>query len=266
MRERTALTRFILKGMCLLLLASLFSTLLVQGQQPTQKNYVLLAHEFLRALYPGLTGHGYIMSLESSFRYDIPTENNLFNLYVGRGPKNMVIGYLGGYEGSGPPPPGLHPGPAHPEQLLASSFEFDAGGAIVSFAATGSALGDPKRQDDANERIRALEEATDAEAAAILKEVGATFTPDKKDELMRHLPIEKLQRFLGPLKESSVRSPTLRDETNGRFTWPEWHVTATNGLVGDHARVYDMWFEPFKGDLVRISVNSPASAKKPDQN
>jgi hypothetical protein len=230
----------------------------LQEPAPVTKNYVRWAQEFLTSLYPDLGGKGYVASLETSFRYDVPViEDRQFDLYIGRGSKNLILGYLAGYEGQNPPPTNAYPGPVYPEQLLISSFQFAEEGRLLSFASKGPVVGSTDKYREIVNLVSRSPAMTDSEAAAILKQAGARYGPSDKDEFAKHLPIEKLQRFFGPLKVASVDFP-VSDGNGVRAGWPEWHVLAVSNGGGRDVK-YQLWFEPFKGDLVRLSTIPSAS-------
>jgi hypothetical protein len=235
-----------------------------QESAPATKNYVHLAQEFLVSLYPDLAGKGYVMSLEASFRYDVPmNENTGFDLYVGRGPKGMVVGYLGGYMGQEPPKKKLQSGLMTAEQFLISSFLFNNDGKLTSFGVKGPAVGNPDKDEEVTKlAFSPPYEMTDTKAVAALKQAGARYGPTDKDEFVKHLPIDQLRRYLGPLNVISVEFPILDEHRTTR--WPRWHVLAKVENGSSAERTYEMWLEPFKGDLVRLSlVPAPTNAGIP---
>jgi len=224
-------------------------------EPPSQtKDNVRVAHEFLTSLYPDLSGKGYIMTLESSSRFDGPANDRYFDLYVGRGPKDEIIGYVGGYPHNTPPSANSPTGPIHPEQLLESSFQFGENGRLTSFAARGPAL-KPDKYVEIISLVPSSPDMKDAEVEALLKQAGAMYGPSDKDVFVKHLPMDKLQRFLGPLEVTSVEFP-VPDANGLRIGWPEWRVLAKAKNGSSSEPSYKMTFEPFKGDLVGLSVLS----------
>jgi hypothetical protein len=71
-------------------------------EPPSPPDNVRVAHEFLTSLYPDLSGKGYILTLEANSRFDAPTNDRYFALYVGRGPKDAITGYIAGYAPNSP--------------------------------------------------------------------------------------------------------------------------------------------------------------------
>lgn len=175
---------------CLCFLTIMFTIPVItfgQDAVPTTKTYIKLGENFLHALYPELNDKKYTITVETSFRYDDPTDiPRVFTLDVGAGPKSFVIsccfgGYAGGslppfkipdpQEWPPPPPPPCPPAPScplfttphypmrpknvdaqgqlRPEQFLTGNFSFDVNGRLVAFNAHGAATAN----HDADNRI-----------------------------------------------------------------------------------------------------------------
>jgi hypothetical protein len=82
--------------------------------------------------------------MKSSIRTLSPQEH--FEIYVGKGPKYEYTEYIGGWAGTGPPPPDFHVGPQYPEQVLTTGFRFDALDHLIVFNAYGTAIGKPEAE------------------------------------------------------------------------------------------------------------------------
>jgi hypothetical protein len=98
-------------------------------------------------------------------------------------------------------------------------------------------------------------EWSDEHAISALKQAGARFGPDDKDAFLRTLPLDKMERFLGHLKVTSVEFSHLQSgvehyRTLGRLDWSV-HVEAqfSDGTSSD----YQLVFEPFQGKLTMLS-------------
>jgi hypothetical protein len=163
------------------------------GQQtvPTTKTYIKLGEDFLHGLYPELNDKKYTITVETSFRYDDPTDiPRVFTLDVGTGPKSLVIsccfgGYAGGnmafkipdpIEWPPPSPPLCTPAPScplfatprypmrpknvdregklRPEQFLTGYFSFDVEGRLMAFSAQGSATANHEADNQLYEALR----------------------------------------------------------------------------------------------------------------
>jgi hypothetical protein len=224
-----------------------------QERVPTTKNYILRAQEFLNAQYPDLKGKGY-MSIEASQRNDEIADqiSRVFKLYLGEAPKGAILGYAGGYTGARPE--NYQPGPIYGKQYLTSDFEFDRDGRLISFSSSGPAIGkpiDPKKFDGF---ISSHPKISDLQATRALQEAGAKFGSWNKDKFMEHFPKKDLERFVGKLSITSAEFPVPDLDHVLPNGWGMWTVTAeatgTNGVKF----VYEMNFEPFKGDLTSLTT------------
>jgi hypothetical protein len=168
---------------------------------------------------------------------------------VGAGPKDMILGYLAGYEGA-KPPKDYKPGPVYPKQFLMVGFIFDSRGRLTSVAAQGPALGDEGANNALREWAFEHPESRDEKVAVELKRRGAKYSPADKQAFTGNLPVQVLQRFLGKLDIVSVEFYGL----DGATILPMWIVKAkTESSRADHL-MYELWFEPFKGDLISIKT------------
>jgi hypothetical protein len=102
--------------------------------------------------------------------------------------------------------------------------------------------------------VQANPQWTNEQAVDVLKQQGARFGPDDKEEFLNSLPLEKAEKFLGKLKLVSAEFypiPDERDEhTSVRF---DWHVEAEATFPDGTKGTYNLSFEPFEGKLLMIS-------------
>ena len=133
----------------------------------TLANNISFAREFLRSLYPDLSGKRYTLSISTAAGYDDPSSaiRNL-ELDVGDYPKDWVKGILGGWVGE--KPKDFQPGPLHPKQYLIANFGFGKDG-LTGFVAKGRAIGNPDAQSVVATFVATQPEMPDAEADAALK-------------------------------------------------------------------------------------------------
>lgn len=237
---------------------------LAQEPIPTTKDYTVWAHEFLRAMYPELSGKKYIMTLETSGGYDypgVPLQPRL--LYVGEGTEFRITGILGGYLDTGPPghptppPKDYHPGPQHPKQVLKASFLFDEYDHLTNFGATGSALFEPESIGPVYEYLRSHPEMTEDEVAAALKKGGVKYGPNDKKQLIKDLPIASLERFLGKIKIVSVKPlPPFEESQDNAPAWGYWNVIAEVKRRDGTVDKYELHFDPFNAKLTGLWVPS----------
>ena len=238
---------------------------LAQEPIPTTKDYTVWAHEFLRAVYPELSGKKYVMTLETSGGYDypgVPLQPRL--LYVGEGTEFLITGTLGGYVATGPPtghptplPPGVQLGPQHPKQVLKASFLFDNYDHLVNFGATGTARFPPESIGPVYEYLHSHPEMTEDEVAAALKKGGVKYGPNDKEQLIKDLPIASLERFLGKIKIVSVKPlPPFEENQDNAPAWGYWAVIAEVKRRDGTVDKYEIDFDPFNGKLTGLWIPS----------
>lgn len=235
-----------------------------QEPMPVTKNYIVWAHEFLRTMYPELSDKKYILTLETAGGYDYPgVPLQPLMVYVGMGPEyqtgRIIAGYDTGPPGKPKPPPeGFQFGPEHPKQVLTATFRFDDYDHLVNFSANGTTVHDPEKNRAIDEQVYSHPEMTDAEVAAALKKAGVKYGPEDKEQFIRDLPIDRLERFLGKLRIVSVGFLPLDENRNNASGWPLWTVTAEAKRQDGTVATYELRFERFKGDLTGIMIHGLA--------
>jgi hypothetical protein len=220
---------------------------------PKAQENIFRAREFLRSLYPSLSGKGYMMSLQTSQQYDVLASVAFFKLFIGEGPVGFVKGVVGGYVGP-VPPPDYHPGPIYATQFLTADFQFRPSGQLFDFSAYGPSVGDEKASTRAFEQVSSHPKLTDSEVIAVLKKEGAKYGPWNREQFLHDLPLQKIEPFLGRLSEVSAKF-TDRDEDSHFVTgeWSDWKVNVVAVWKDGVRRKYQLKFEGFKGDLVTIN-------------
>jgi hypothetical protein len=226
-------------------------------QSPTLANDISLAREFLRSLYPDLSGKKYALSISTATGYDDPNSaiRNL-ELDIGDYPKEWVMGYAGGWAGDRPKPKDFQPGPIHPKQYLIANFGFE-NGELMGFVAKGPAVGNPDAKAVVGTLVASQPEMPDAEADAALKRAGAKYGLADKQALLANLPLQRLERF-GRIKVVSAELRGLDTHSNDRDPyWPDWTVIAKGQRPDGHDVTITMYFEPFKGALEALYIDAP---------
>jgi hypothetical protein len=225
-----------------------------QEPAPLAGRYVTRARDILRTLYPQLNGKGYALSISTPIDYDHPDDaSQNFELNVGDNFKDLVLGYIGGWQGK--KPKDFKPGPIHPKQYLTAVFIY-AHGELKTFSASGSSVGAP---DDENELVQQVKVSNQPISAAnaniVLKSAGAKYGLADKEAFVRDLPIAKLESFLGKLSVTSVNlEGSGKDDDIRASSWPTWTVL-TKAQQTDRQVTVEMIFEPFKGDLISLIVD-----------
>jgi hypothetical protein len=98
-------------------------------------------------------------------------------------------------------------------------------------------------------------EWSDEQAISALKQAGARFGPNDKDAFLCTLPLDKMERFLGHLKVTSVEFSHLQSgvEHNRTLGRLDWSVHAKAQFSDGTSSDYQLVFEPFQGKLTMLS-------------
>jgi hypothetical protein len=239
----------------LLVLAAFCPPAYEQEATPVAGKYVAQARNILRALYPELDDKGYALSIATPINYDRPDESSqYFELNVGDRFKDIILGYIGGYQGE--KPKDYKPGPIHPKQYLTGIFTYQ-GGHLKSFDVSGSVVGNPDAILALREQIAVPKPGvTAAKANPALKQAGAKYGLEDKAAFVAALPLARLEPFVGKLSITSVKMEgSDEDDDDVRASsWPNWTVLAT-AQQADRQVPVRMAFEPFKGDLISLIVD-----------
>jgi hypothetical protein len=222
-----------------------------QDTIPTTKTYIKLGEDFLHALYPDLNDKKYIITVETSFRYDDPTDiPRAFTLDVGTGPKSLVIACCFGGEAGGPltmkipdplewgppSPPPCPPAPACPlyatprypvrmknvdkegqlrtEQFLTGYFSFNVQGRLVAYSAQGSATTNHEADNRLYESLRSRSRLTESEIAKILRDSGSKYGFKDQKQFRDELPIKAIERFIGKVELISLDFEPINSSWN----------------------------------------------------
>lgn len=260
-----------------------------QGSKPSKDN-PLTARNFLWDLYPDTRGKNYILTVEGWLHYDQENAQlDAFELYVGEGPQYEVKRPAGGCMGTPPPiqlptPPELglpssarsqstpsatagpnpdcQPGPIRYKQALSVHFQFDPQGTLLEFHVLSPGVRQLDQRNKFTEFVLSHGDSTEAELVAALKNAGAKYGPNDKQQFIKDLPIQKLERFLGKLQATSVAFLPLRKDRANADMWPFWQVKA-KAETDNGELIYELTFEQFQGELVSLHLDQPHSSATP---
>ncbi len=226
-----------------------------QNQDAPQRiaSSIAFERQFLRALYPDLNDKHYVLTISTAINYDDPAsplEN--FELNIGEGSTDLVIGYLGGYLGR-KPPPGFTPGPIHPKQYLTARFGFREG-QLQGFRAEGPVVEPQQVRDALFQAIASRPDLTNREANAALKNAGARFGVEDREAFLKSLPTKNLEAFLGKLTIASADLVGPNQNHEPSPFWPDWTVVASVRRPNGAEVKMEMRFEPFDGHLKELYV------------
>lgn len=225
-------------GSILVLSAAFASCAYAQSEDKRPYNYVALARQFLRELYPDLTRQLYV-TIRDRQPLDGSDMLAMFGIELSK-PEWMPSGV----------PPGSRPqvepnicgeGCVCKNPVLQGEFGFDWQGEDREVFMAW--MGGPFltcRLDMWLEDVRKHPGWTDVRILAELRSSGAKFGPDRKEELLRVLPIAKLKPFVGEIEVKSAEFQVRESIWLVRVDWHDREATWTKGLPSDSS--------PLKGD------------------
>jgi hypothetical protein len=227
----------------LVLFAAFTACAYAQSGDTRPYNYVGVARQFLRELYPDLTRLLYVTIRDRNI---LEESDNLalFGIELDK-PKWTPPGGL---------PPGSPP-PVEPNicgegcvcknPVLRGEFGIDGVGEDREvFMAWMSGPFLTCRLDRLLAAVKKHPDWTDARILAELRSSGAKFGPDRKEAFVSSLPIAKLKTFVGEIEVRSVEFDVHELTWLVRVPWHdrEGHVDERSFLV----------FEPFEGRLIQF--------------
>lgn len=214
-----------------------------QSDHTRPYNYVGVARQFLRELYPGLTRQLYV-----TIRDQQPLDGSDSLAFFG-----IELNKPEWRPGGVPPgsPPQVEPnicgeGCVCKNPVLTGQFGFDWQGEGREMIMAW--MGGPFLTCSLDRLLGVVGKHPDWTEARILTELrssGAKFGPDRKEKFVRSLPIANLKPFVGEIEVRSVEFDVRQLTWLVRLTWHdrEGHVDERPFLV----------FEPFEGRLIQFS-------------
>jgi hypothetical protein len=275
--------------MVVLALVLAFQPSAAQSQRrPRNGNYVAWAREFMRAMYPDLSGKKYFVTVQGGARYDEPDELlRSFKMYVGNGPlgtvKERKVGCLflqksgeslnqfpappspktGDGEKATPQAPPCYGNPTpyaamgsydvYAEQFVTVDVLFAKNGKLLRVLSDGVGLGNVEKSRELDKLAADHPKMTVPEFVTALKKAGAKYGPGDEKEFIRNLPLAKLEPFLGKLKLISVDFVPLSEDLFNARDWPKWEVKVEARQSNGAIVIYEMTFDRFKGDLISLN-------------
>lgn len=265
---------------CLITVCTVTQDISAQEALSTRKSEIVWAQEFLRAIYPGLVGKNYTLTVETYLSFDrLGDKLNWLRMDVGEGPKDFYMGHSGGCASSftasplgwpqelGTPPPPVFSsspqderckeGPIYPKQFLSAGFQFDKNGQLISFGADGSDINDRKADTAIYETVKAHPQMSYAQVVATMKQHGTKYGPDDKEQFIKDLPLKQLEPFLGELQIVSVSVSEMTKDPNPvpwtkRWLWPDWTVKIQATTVQGKKVPYELHFNHLGGYLTGL--------------
>ena len=194
---------------------------------------VLFAQETLRALHPELTGKGYFMSITTFGSFDVPwTSIPPFDVDIGR----TETGYM-----------------EIPHPVLNAHFQFGPDNILddVSFRSPKAAL--EIKNDQIRKQVDSHQSWSDKEIAEALKEAGARFGPNEGAELLRVVPLNVLEPFIGSMHIDSTEFRLRYQQKPKSLAELYWVIVGHADVGAGHAVEWSIICEPFEGKIVSIT-------------
>ncbi len=227
----------------LVLFAAFTPCAYAQSDDTRPYNYVGVARQFLREVYPGLTRQ-FSVTIHDHQPLDGSDMLTSFGIELSK-PEWRPSGVPPGS------PPQVEPnicgeGCVCKNPVVTGLFGFDwqsENPEVVMAWMGGPFL--TCRLDRLLEAVSKHADWTDARILTELRSSGAKFGPDRKEEFIRSLPIAKLKPFVGEIEVRSVEFEVRELTWLVRLTWHdrEGHVDQKSFLI----------FEPFEGRLIQFS-------------
>jgi hypothetical protein len=152
--------------------------------------------------------------------------------------------------------PDCQPGPVHYKQVLSVHFDFNEQGRLFEFHILSPGFRQLDQRNSFAEFVLSHPELTYAELVRALKKAGAKYGPDDKEQFIKDLPIQKLERFLGKMQVISVNFQPLWPDRANADLWPLWDVKIRASKHGENLS-YNLTFEQFEGELISLAIEKP---------
>jgi len=213
-------------------------------------NHLAAARALLSALYPELSGKDLTLSYSGSFSFDgsPDPQPNMLDITVSPFPANhhpIIAGVIR-------QDPSQTAAPARTE--LGAFVWFGRGGYVYRFAAKSDKILNTSKNEALRKLIDSHPEWPDTRITEELRAAGAKFAPDEKEQLLKTLPLARLEPILGKLRVESARFDAKVEAASANsMAMLDWDI-AVVGVMPDGEQVsYSLSVEPFEGKIVQIT-------------
>jgi len=204
--------------------------------------------EFLLNIYPEIRGKKLVLSVDTNGAIDVPWSSlPLLNFQVGAAEPGHT--HVVQQEG--------HAIRMKIEPALSGTFSFDVEGRITHMNVEGPAIAKVSLNKTLRSRIQAHPEWSDTRIVRTLKEAGAKYGPNDKTAFLSVIPLDELEKFLGPLQVESAEFQLTTKDHIGSFALLFWQVEMRTTKQNGQSAEYSMTFEPFLGKLTGVSRVPP---------
>jgi hypothetical protein len=238
-------------GMILLLTLGIPTALAQQNPPLSQETVLTFVHDFLQVFYADLISKGHMLKLSVHHPAD-SSWREIAGVYFTVNPERPSDYGLVRF---GPNGPILETRPDPESVLLDGSIwlpPLKNGSRILQVRAI--TMGE-KKLDALRKLVQSHPEWSDEQAVGALMQDGARFGPEEKKAFISTLPLDKMERFLGHLKITSVDfryPPQGRDEHTSVLVSLCWDVTAEALFSDGTSAKYFFSFEPYEGRLTYL--------------
>lgn len=240
----------ILRAARLFVVLALCATALWQPTPAAPDPSIAMLRDILRVFYPGLFDKGQFLWACAAREIDsavMRLDEIEFKVTPQR-PPYWPEGkeYLPSDLATGKPIPVNNP-------LLEGYIQINPAGQIERFYVWNSDEVKSAENNHFHALVESHHELTQAEAGAALKQAGARYCPAEKEDFLRSIHPKRFEKFLGPVKITSVEFDSFlnedREPNSAQF---KWSVYVDARLPSGEIRKYSLTFEPFEGALTGI--------------
>jgi hypothetical protein len=215
-----------------------------QRTSPSQFTELGVAQRFLRALYPELKDKKYVMTIIASSQFDsdlsyLPT----FGISVG--PTEQMLRSTADAE--------LQSNRYwEKSEVLRASFQFRKSGELIDnvyieftpLKAKSKLLLD---------QVNSHQQWSDQQITASMKKAGAKFGPNDQSALLKEVPTEALEPFIGQFRIESSEFHLRHKQSPRSLAELYWEVDGESELESGQKAHWTLIFEPFAARLTSLS-------------
>lgn len=243
-------------------LAAVFATTLIASSAFTQTgignsqgNILAQTRDFLNATYPELFGRRLLLRLDTSQGIDKSWRiiNEIRFLVEPFDPLSERM--------LNPPfdaKTGKQLGPPR-NRVFEGSIWFNPEGHLHQFSTCECDVVHYKENQAIRKLVGSRPEWSEAQAFVALKEAGARYSPENKDEFVKAIRLENYEPFLGHFTVRSIEFVGLAEPHEGSFASLWWSVKLDIGLSTNTHSTYTLIFEPFDGKLTQVIHGLPGT-------
>ncbi len=201
--------------------------------------------KFLRALYPELVDKQYVMcastfaSLDQGWSF-IP----FLDVSVSLG--SCELSKDGSSEA---------PQDGRLRKVLNARFEFDRNGRLLNVFVQGDTLLSRSNNEHIRNVVDAHQQWTNQQVAAALKSMGAKFGPDDGEAVIKNIPFDALEPFIGKFQIESSEFRLRHEQEPTSLAELYWVVDGESTFPDGKKLHWSLILEPFEGRITSLLGN-----------